>query len=84
MPKILCLLPGNIPGQEVEIEESLLFKREGGHDDENETAAWVEYYQSQELQPGYRVPIGKPVHRSARVELKKVPINTSSFTGKAG
>jgi hypothetical protein len=42
------------------MEESLLVKKEGSLDDENEFTTWVEYYLGDEL-----------VHRSAHVRLKK-------------
>lgn len=45
-----------------EIDESLLEKREGSVDDENEYTTWVEYWLDGEL-----------VHRSAHVTLKKMP-----------
>lgn len=44
------------------MEESLLEKREGSIDNENEATTWVEYWLDGEL-----------VHRSAHVTLKKVP-----------
>jgi hypothetical protein len=43
-----------------EMEESLLEKREGSLDNENETTTWVEYWHEGEL-----------VHRSVHVTLKK-------------
>ena len=42
------------------MDESLLEKREGSLDNENETTTWVEYWLGEEL-----------VHRSAHVSLKK-------------
>jgi hypothetical protein len=42
------------------MDESLLVKKEGSLDDENEFTTWVEYYLGDEL-----------VHRSAHVRLKK-------------
>lgn len=44
-----------------EMEESLLEKREGLVDDENEHTTWVEYWLD-----------GERVHRSAHVTLKQV------------
>lgn len=44
-----------------EMEESLLEKREGWVDDDNEHTTWVEYWLDGEL-----------VHRSAHVTLKQV------------
>ena len=43
-----------------EMEESLLEKREGSVDNDNETTTWVEYWREGEL-----------VHRSVHVTLKK-------------
>lgn len=45
-----------------EMDESLLEKREGTVDNENELTTWVEYWLEGEL-----------VHRSAHVTLKKMP-----------
>jgi hypothetical protein len=45
-----------------EMDESLLEKREGSVDNENELTTWVEYWFEGEL-----------VHRSAHVTLKKMP-----------
>jgi hypothetical protein len=45
-----------------EMEDSLLEKREGSVDNENELTTWVEYWFEGEL-----------VHRSAHVTLKKMP-----------
>lgn len=42
------------------MDESLLLKKTGGHEDENEIVKWVEYWLDDEL-----------VHRSAHVHLKK-------------
>ena len=44
------------------MDDSLLVKKEGTVDDENEYTTWVEYYLNDEL-----------VHRSAHVTLKKSP-----------
>lgn len=49
-----------IPTTRGEIDDSLLEKREGELDDENEHTTWVEYWLDGEL-----------VHRSAHVALKK-------------
>lgn len=43
-----------------DMDEALLEKREGSVDNDNETAAWVEYWLDGEL-----------VHRSVHVTLKK-------------
>lgn len=55
-----------------DMEESLLEKREGTVDNDNELTTWVEYWDGEEL-----------VHRSAHVTLKKVPTfaggETSTF-----
>ena len=45
-----------------EMDESLLEKREGSVDNENELTTWVEYWLDGEL-----------VHRSVHVTLKKMP-----------
>ena len=45
-----------------EMDESLLEKREGSVDNDNEFTTWVEYWLDGEL-----------VHRSAHVTLKKMP-----------
>jgi hypothetical protein len=45
-----------------DMDESLLEKREGSIDDDNEYTTWVEYWLEGEL-----------VHRSAHVTLKKMP-----------
>jgi hypothetical protein len=50
-----------------EMDDSLLEKREGNVDNENETTTWVEYWLDEEL-----------VHRSAHVRLKKTVTLTSS------
>jgi len=55
-----------------EMDESLLEKREGTIDNDNETTTWVEYWLDGEL-----------VHRSAHVALKQAPIiavEAASFT----
>ena len=49
-----------------DMDESLLEKREGSIDNDNEMTTWVEYWLDGEL-----------VHRSVHVTLKKVP----SFAG---
>ena len=55
------------------MDDSLLEKREGVVDNDNEFTTWVEYWQGDEL-----------VHRSAHVTLKKPPTfaggETASFT----
>jgi hypothetical protein len=45
-----------------EMDDSLLEKREGTVDNENEFTTWVEYWHEGEL-----------VHRSAHVTLKNIP-----------
>ena len=50
-----------------EMDDSLLEKREGNVDNENETTTWVEYWLDGEL-----------VHRSAHVTLKKTVTLASS------
>jgi hypothetical protein len=49
------------------MDDSLLEKREGTVDNDNETTSWVEYWLDEEL-----------VHRSAHVQLKKTVTLTSS------
>ena len=55
-----------------EMDDSLLEKREGTVDNDNELTTWVEYWLEGEL-----------VHRSVHVQLKKMPTfaggETSSF-----
>jgi hypothetical protein len=51
------------------MDDSLLEKREGDIDNENETTTWTEYWLEGEL-----------VHRSAHVTLKKMP----SLGGETG
>ena len=45
-----------------EMDESLLEKKEGSFEDDNELTTWVEYWKGEELVP-----------RSAHVTLKKTP-----------
>ena len=54
-----------------EMDESLLEKREGTIDNDNETTTWVEYWLEGEL-----------VHRSVHVQLKRAVVSfgeTASF-----
>jgi hypothetical protein len=55
-----------------EMDDSLLEKKEGTFEDDNELTTWVEYWKNVEL-----------VHRSAHVTLKKMPAfaggETASF-----
>ena len=44
------------------MDDSLLVKKEGAVDNENELTTWVEYWDGEEL-----------VHRSVHVRLKKMP-----------
>ena len=46
-----------------DMDESLLEKREGSLDNDNEYTTWVEYWHEGEL-----------VHRSAHVTLKQMPV----------
>ena len=46
------------------MDESLLEKREGSLDNENETTNWVEYWLGEEL-----------VHRSVNVQLKRTVVS---------
>jgi hypothetical protein len=52
-----------------DMDESLLEKREGTVDNDNEITTWVEYWDGEEL-----------VHRSAHVTLKVVPSFLSGET----
>ena len=52
-----------------DMDESLLEKKEGSVDDDNEYTTWVEYWLDGEL-----------VHRSAHVTLKKMPNFASAET----
>jgi len=47
-----------------DMDESLLEKREGTIDNDNETTTWVEYWLTGEL-----------VHRSAHVQLKRTVVS---------
>jgi hypothetical protein len=49
-----------------QMDDSLLEKREGSVDNDNENTTWVEYWLADEL-----------VHRSAHVRLKKAMVSTS-------
>jgi len=55
-----------------EMDESLLEKREGSVDNDNELTTWVEYWLD-----------GEMVHRSAHVTLKK-PVNFGGKTAVFG
>ena len=48
------------------MDDSLLEKREGSVENDNENTTWVEYWLADEL-----------VHRSAHVRLKKAMVSTS-------
>ena len=56
-----------------DMDESLLEKREGTVDNDNETTSWVEYWLEGEL-----------VHRSAHVTLKKPLIFIGGETASIG
>jgi len=56
-----------------EMDESLLTKREGTIDNDNELTTWVEYYIGDEL-----------VHRSAHVTLKKWPDGLGALSAVFG
>ena len=55
------------------MEESLLEKREGSVDNDNELTTWVEYWLEGEL-----------VHRSAHVQLKKMPVFAGAEAASIG
>lgn len=50
-----------------DMDDSLLEKREGIVDNDNETTSWIEYWLNKEI-----------VHRSVHVQLKKTVTLTSS------
>lgn len=56
-----------------EMDDSLLEKREGAVDNDNELTTWVEYWLEGEL-----------VHRSAHVTLKKSPVFIGGATESIG
>jgi len=56
-----------------EMEVSLLEKKEGSFDNDNELTTWVEYRLNGEL-----------VHRSAHVTLKKMPTFAGGETASIG
>lgn len=51
-----------------DMDDSLLEKREGSVDNDNESTTWVEYWLDSEL-----------IHRSAHVRLKKPIVSTSEI-----
>jgi hypothetical protein len=55
------------------MDDSLLEKREGTVDNDNEQTSWVEYWLDGEL-----------VHRSAHVQLKKMPVFAGAETASLG
>jgi hypothetical protein len=55
------------------MDDSLLEKREGTVDNDNEQTTWVEYWLEGEL-----------VHRSAHVTLKKMPVFAGAETASLG
>jgi hypothetical protein len=56
-----------------EMEESLLEKREGVDDNDNERAEWVEYWLDGEL-----------VHRSVHMTLKKYALTGEAIAAQLG
>lgn len=56
-----------------EMDDSLLKKKEGSVDNDNENTTWVEYYLDGEL-----------VHRSAHVNLKRPLVSVSEIGGFGG
>lgn len=56
-----------------EMDDSLLEKREGNYDDDNESTVWIEYYLGAEL-----------VHRSAHVRLKRPMVSLTEVGGFNG
>jgi hypothetical protein len=55
------------------MDDSLLEKREGIVDNDNEQTTWVEYWLEGEL-----------VHRSAHVQLKKMPVFAGAEAASIG
>ena len=55
------------------MDDSLLEKREGNYDDDNESTVWIEYYLDAEL-----------VHRSAHVRLKRPMVSLTEVGGFTG
>jgi hypothetical protein len=56
-----------------EMDDSLLVKKEGGFEDDNENTVWIEYYLDNEL-----------VHRSAHVKLKRPMVLLTEAGGLNG
>ena len=56
-----------------DMDDSLLEKREGTIDNENELTTWVEYWHGGEL-----------VHRSAHVTLKQMPVFAGAEAASLG
>jgi hypothetical protein len=56
-----------------EMDDSLLEKREGTVDNDNELTTWVEYWLEGEL-----------VHRSVHVQLKKMPVFAGAEAASIG
>jgi hypothetical protein len=56
-----------------EMDDSLLVKKEGGFEDDNENTVWIEYYLHNEL-----------VHRSAHVKLKRPMVLLTEAGGLNG
>jgi hypothetical protein len=55
------------------MDDSLLVKKEGGFEDDNENTVWIEYYLDNEL-----------VHRSAHVKLKRPMVLLTEVGGLNG
>ena len=56
-----------------EMDDTLLERREGNYDDDNESTVWIEYYLDTEL-----------VHRSAHVRLKRPMVSLTEVGGFNG
>lgn len=56
-----------------DMDESLLEKKEGVVDNENEYTTWVEYWHE-----------GEMVHRSVHVQLKKMPVSAGAEAASFG
>lgn len=56
-----------------EMDDSLLIKKEGTFEDDNENTIWIEYYLDNQL-----------VHRSAHVRLKRPMVSLTEVGGFNG
>jgi hypothetical protein len=56
-----------------EMDDSLLVRKDGNMENDNEKTSWVEYYSGDEL-----------VHRSVHVTLKEIPFSAGGKTESLG